>query len=820
MNVPLNPDPPPSKPKPKKPRARKVKADNNAGMAQSEQLPSATTTSSSHFINVSSADMAVPPAPVAKPKTTKPRKPRAKKSQLKDDECDILAEKTNTSKPASQMRKTAPAKVSKHFNADTLEGDTGRSTAQWKPSDDGDSIWDVPASPPLKHGAPQAMPAPVDQTSGWDLDEAVTRRRDWTPIRDTHAESAFTDTLDKENSVGLVMEGKNTFTSMLSTFTFTNGELQPGHIPKDAVLEGTTKMNKRKVELIDVPSKRYASRDPSPEKRKAPKKKMRTITDLVVGQYAPDELNTTTMADTGNFFEPRVTTKVVPLNDGQSIASKAIRPSGTRKPAASKVAKGVSKSKKVDAKAAAEPKMMADKLLSPASALLKMGNQDVLFGTSSQLALEESPTMVRQIQQAIRESEQDIDHGPLAGSPSRLRQRLRKIEGKRRLWAASSRDDGGQLLEVQEDIRMPEPDRTQDIPLLMDGTNDERRSSFADIDDYNLLPAVAMPAPSSATRITSESISETRTAGAVLQPVFNDIDDYEPPPPSNQEASSSFLDIDDFLPSARNIDRPESNQSGDVSTTSRSPTKPLCGHLPKPQSALLKPKSKSSVRKRLIAVGKSDTAELQPPSTPPTQRSRFADIEEILDSEDDEALSPTPPRRTPFAERLTLPLVPSQPALSGTASQNNKGEPDADIVPVSLIPSSQLEWEAIKPSIFNLITSHIRSIPPTTDPSKPSWHEKILMYDPIVLEDFTSYLNANTSIRTYKRATQKQIKAWNKKMKANGGDITGVDEVEGLVGAVQKELEVYMVQAWCQEMSICCMSRDGKGRGGVRRGLY
>jgi len=120
----------------------------------------------------------------------------------------------------------------------------------------------------------------------------------------------------------------------------------------------------------------------------------------------------------------------------------------------------------------------------------RLQQQDVLFGTSSQLALEESPTMVRQIQFAMKESERDADNLDLVacGAPSRW-PRLGSAEGKRGLWAASARDGEGGMLEHLKDIYIPEPDRTQDIPLLMDSTNDmpggqfDDQSTFIDIDD-------------------------------------------------------------------------------------------------------------------------------------------------------------------------------------------------------------------------------------------------------------------------------------------------------------------------------------------------
>ena len=49
--------------------------------------------------------------------------------------------------------------------------------------------------------------------------------------------------------------------------------------------------------------------------------------------------------------------------------------------------------------------------------------------------------------------------------------------------------------------------------------------------------------------------------------------------------------------------------------------------------------------------------------------------------------------------------------------------------------------------LFDGITEAVTSAPRSTDPSKPSWYEKILLYDPIVLEDITAWLNSGQLTR-------------------------------------------------------------------------
>ena len=170
---------------------------------------------------------------------------------------------------------------------------------------------------------------------------------------------------------------------------------------------------------------------------------------------------------------------------------------------------------------------------------------------------------------------------------------------------------------------------------------------------------------------------------------------------------------------------------------------------------------------------------------------------------------------------ITLsPTTSPNKAQKGTNVRAKLLAADPALTPIHRISNNLLEWVHIKPSVFSQISAHIRSLPPTIDPKHPSWHEKILMYDSIVLEEFTAYLNANTSIRVFKRATQKQIKTWNSDLKRRGEAPVSVEKDAEDVLAVEKELEGYMAQGWCESLSICCIWGEGRGKGGARKGFY
>ena len=59
--------------------------------------------------------------------------------------------------------------------------------------------------------------------------------------------------------------------------------------------------------------------------------------------------------------------------------------------------------------------------------------------------------------------------------------------------------------------------------------------------------------------------------------------------------------------------------------------------------------------------------------------------------------------------------------------------------------------------------------------TNPTWYEKIQMYDPIVLEDFTVWLNTE------------------------GFNAIGEDD----------EIDANEVKAWCEEMGVCCLWKGG-----------
>ncbi|KAF2177084.1 hypothetical protein K469DRAFT_742694 [Zopfia rhizophila CBS 207.26] len=844
----------------KKPRARKSKANKDGDLQDARSRKKGLTTSP-YFAPpaLPTNEAEIPPNeeyPVPKAKVSKPRKLRAKENAEKD-EAQTKSNKARVTKPKGaaysaedEPKRKTTGTVSAHFQSrwnSRKDTPTSALDETSNPGLEDNSIWEVPSSP--RHGKTTSKSQEQVGINGksLELDEAVARRKDWTPIKDSGSSGVLVDSAFKENDPMVLQSDKGTFTNLLSSFAHAqNSEMQNIGPSRPILHEGAAVMKRRRIELVDVPGNQSVSRNTSPKKGKVPKKKARTITDLVTAQYDPKNPANDTPPVRSEIFCSHATTVPTkpPAPDlPEFTAAKPIRKRSSSKKASDR---GAVKSKRANAKhtakATTKTQLIANKLLSPTSAALRMDKQDILFGTSSQLVREESPTLIREIQKAIRESEQDDEVPPGfcldekdKAAPC-LWPRWEKIEGKRGLWAAGARDEEGMLLE-KEDIYMPEPDRAQDLPILFDGTVEIIDTSSTDSGDSPLsdVPSCLLP-PS--------RVTEQGTARTVVEEEhsvsFDDIDNYtnEPPTQSNRQPNLSFLRIDDFPPSTQptltttinsrknehslsfeDIDDytkelpPQSDREGNLSfldiddfppSTQPPPTTATSTGSPKKRRG--RPRKSESVisRSQPHAISKEpqgkQTSKSQP-STPKKTR-RFDHVEEILDSEDDEALSPTPPRQARLQDSPPLDLHPSQ---------SNPNPISSIQVEVFKVPAKDLEWSHIKTKIFSQISAAIKNLPPSTDPQNPTWHEKILLYDPIILEDITEWLNRETRIRVWKRAT-KVVKAGKKCVTIAGGG-------EEMVDVVYKELETWMVQGWCQEMSICCVEKEKK-RSWRGKGMY
>ncbi|KAJ5492726.1 hypothetical protein N7539_001472 [Penicillium diatomitis] len=168
---------------------------------------------------------------------------------------------------------------------------------------------------------------------------------------------------------------------------------------------------------------------------------------------------------------------------------------------------------------------------------------------------------------------------------------------------------------------------------------------------------------------------------------------------------------------------------------------------------------------------------------PPT--SSYIDIEEIQDSEDEPLLSPVQVQAHYTKNSSASTQLATSPSRNSKASNRARSPQARKLASSKVLPvterikrdtairtSEPISDQDLKP-LLTQITSAVRAqsrLPQANSRARPTWHEKILMFDPIMLEDFTAWLN-----------------------------------VEGL-GLVDEDREVNtaLVRDWCESKGICC----------------
>ena len=158
------------------------------------------------------------------------------------------------------------------------------------------------------------------------------------------------------------------------------------------------------------------------------------------------------------------------------------------------------------------------------------------------------------------------------------------------------------------------------------------------------------------------------------------------------------------------------------------------------------------------------------------------DISDIEDITIDEPHSPSnsSPVPAPQAGRDTVmqsvACLPTPPlTLPSTISV------ELDEATPRPLENRALDLPDINSQITDAITKYVAS-PTRNHQRDPTWHEKILMYDPIVLEDLATWLNT---------------------------------EGLGLIGE-DREVSAFEVRSWCEMKGVCCCSVGGGWRGNVK----
>lgn len=464
-------------------------------------------------------------------------------------------------------------------------------------------------------------------------------------------------------------------------------------------------------------------------------------------------------------------------------------------------------------KATSQPQETQYIVLSPEAAAKSIEDQDLVFGTCSQLEREESPQTLREMQAAIHESERSMatDPTPQESRPGSLCKMMTRSSNTKSLWSIAARDSEGLLVqaEVLDMVDMPvlskssresnedgyhqksigdeqtnensqkhaviEPDTARQVQTtaaapstaLASRLPQEPQISQDKPQQTPQLPESNRPIPQFSAftdaelskQITSYGFKPLKSRKKMIELLqkcweskrgrHSNAEDKQPNPAASQTSSPQQQAPEK---------RPRKTNTTKKTSTASKATPQQCTS-PKPAAADSHPQASDPKDNKQPISMRATTPEPVPP------RRSFIDVEEIEDSEDEVIPSPhrlqsrytTDTAESKKQQSLPISPVPTSPSKAHTVSstQNNKVEPTP-------------------PELSTQITAAVRAQTRTPGHNgRLSWHEKILMYDPLILEDFTAWLNT-----------------------------------EGLALVHEdREVGAGFVRTWCESKGICCCYR-------------
>ena len=653
------------------------------------------------------------------------------------------------------------------------------------------------------------------------LEKAIPRRKDWTPVKDTvrpnihvdalegHSVSAPSSRTPEANSSSDICFGKlmgdYSFAQKIEGTATSFEGLRKG--------DGESIVKRRKIELVNGTS------GPPPaekaQRTKSPKKKAQTVTAKATAPFVPVE-NSTTSSLLQYFGPPAVAAGIEMNGQDEPVANPVI---AARKTSMTKVAK----SKRTTSKVNKTSKQAQRILLSPKSAIKTASNQELVFGTSSQLAREESPSFIEQVQQAISRSIDDeckfLDVPSARYKPYNSLALTRSKD----LWSVASRSLEGELLKAEVVDLSITPRPCQDLPkpmpileglelleteqeTIVDSGHDVvvAGTSTAQVPGIDASPTPQqqvqgpnLTLPRSVAEKALKKRPKTRSPVKQVKSLPDQMPNYKGYTDvqlSKEVALYGFKSIKkreamimllercwkskvsmalQEVPTNTNTCQPATcnidtmNKKFEQKSSAKKKGRPpevAAALLPIPGEGADAPLKKPRGRPRKDTNSTSTPTKRKRKVSSPKRSNATATIaalhaDEIYDSSPP---TPSPPRRRPQSK------PPSQLPLSQTISTSA----DSTNIATSMVNEAQL---------FAEVTKAIISFPPSYDPDNLTFHQKMLLYEPIVLEDLTAWLNAE------------------------GLNRIGEDN----------EVSPEQVKAWCEARSVCCLWKENL-RGGAR----
>ncbi|KAL8785177.1 MAG: hypothetical protein Q9213_003524 [Squamulea squamosa] len=658
------------------------------------------------------------------------------------------------------------------------------------------------------------------------LAEAVKRRRDWTPTKDTVTESnlpaeteAAWSALVPYESPSVVNSPDGGLLKRLGEYGFAKTDHAANtrsYLQSDLIGQAVTK--KRKLELFtglaSVSSKVVVTK-----RSKSPKKKSQTITDKATAPFVPsDQASTSTLL---NYFpNPHSNAHSSTVRSGQQQET-GNEPYENLEPSA--------KAKKFKPKV--KKKVKEPVLLHPPELAVRVANdQDLLFGTSSQLARDESPTFTRDLQRACRESEA-VDSQPFSqGHESQLSTKSAASKSSntrlpfaaRNLWSVAARDDDGQLHEVDvvdlvDTPKAPRSLSTKSDPIgaVKGDSNAQTTTATAEIDeDGGAVDELAVKHSAASPCLNqqqAENLLPRSVAEASLRARPKSRSPVKKPrlerdqgiPVPDRESQSGMPNYHGFTDDGLKMEVTATGFKNIRKREDRIAHLEECWHAKQSRiaSKLVPPKTTPSTSTYFIVD------EAMKSSSPAKKRGRPPKKASASSDGDGAAKASKKPRGRPRKGVSVQPQnsevqVEVQRAVhfhkQNSESQHMDISETNHIFPVpasphhdaqSRAPASHKNTAAVSRTktthdiapLLATITKAVMTYPPTHDIHNLTPYEKMLLYDPIVLEDLAEWLNDKGLRRV------------------------GYEEMVNPITA----------KMWCESQSVCCLWRENL-RGGTR----
>ncbi|KAL8960577.1 MAG: hypothetical protein Q9193_002743 [Seirophora villosa] len=640
------------------------------------------------------------------------------------------------------------------------------------------------------------------------LTEALRRRRDWTPLKETPVGHVDETGLTWTVSASLEVQNGG-FGKLVEDF----GYLDTGNttvISAEAARKASGASGTKRRRLNLVSGVNPAKPKKSPVKRdKSLKKKPQTITDKATAPFAPDDQRA---ASIRHYFR-------TPTSDTDILLPRPLtvrREDDSTEVMVEVPSRKATKASKVKTKVVKTNPALT--LVSPEAAIETANGQDLLFGTCSQLAREESPTFTRNVQQAVRESEmistsayvsrENESQVSYQSSASNL-STSRLSSAARKMWSEAARDSTGSLLNVDvvDLVNSPQPSGTVENPRVEDVAPTPpvytRNGDFTVVEDQR--PAEGVDPP-----ITELGQVENSLPRSVAEAFLRERPRSRSPVKkqrTHKDAKASATDASySHMPNYHGFTdtdlkkeltalgfKPIRRREEIILLLQRcweSKKRVALQSLPPNVSATLVPgqdlakeaseacditktdgpkKKRGRPAKKKVAGIDNAGHQLESVASPKKTRGRPRKNTGTKNAKSN-ARKKSPNEETWDAEHASPPPPPHQ-----RSSTKRKG------LPTPTTSSTAISAVSDTVALFLSVTRAITSFPPSHDVKNLTWHEKMLLYDPIVLEDLADWLNK-----------------------------------EGLsrVGCEDK-ISPGLAKQWCESQSICCVWRENL-RGGTR----